>query len=133
MARLVVFGSMGDYPGLEEVTDRVIEAHLGCGRSPGRLPAAGAARHPALGGRPDDAAGQPGRERGRGARGALRPAGAPGRGPRGHVGPVAPSALVAADIRRWQQRIENTVPGGALVMPAGDPIGGSSRGGGRPD
>ncbi len=39
--------------------------------------------------------------------------------------------LVAADVRRWQQRIENTVPGPQLQMPAGDPIGGSSRGGGR--
>ena len=35
--------------------------------------------------------------------------------------------LVAADIRRWQARIENTVPGPQLQMPAGDPIGGSNR------
>ena len=33
--------------------------------------------------------------------------------------------LVAADIRRWQARIENTVPGDALPLPNGDPIGGS--------
>jgi hypothetical protein len=35
--------------------------------------------------------------------------------------------LVAADIRRWQARIENTVPGPQIQMPAGDPIGGSNR------
>ena len=35
--------------------------------------------------------------------------------------------LVAADIRRWQARIENTVPGPQLQMLAGDPIGGSNR------
>ena len=37
--------------------------------------------------------------------------------------------LVVADIRRWQSRIENTVPGPQLQMPAGDPIGGTSRSG----
>ena len=48
------------------------------------------------------------------------------------VGSPSPhQRLVAADIRRWQARIENTVPGPSLRMPAGDPIGGSSRGGGR--
>jgi len=35
--------------------------------------------------------------------------------------------LVAADIRRWQSRTENTEPAPKLQMPAGDPIGGSSR------
>ena len=35
--------------------------------------------------------------------------------------------LVHADIRRWQMRIENTVPAQALPLPAGDPIGGSAR------
>lgn len=37
--------------------------------------------------------------------------------------------LVLSDIRRWQLRIENTVPGPVLELPAGDPIGGSSRSG----
>ncbi len=35
--------------------------------------------------------------------------------------------LVHADIRRWQVRIENTVPAQVLPLPAGDPIGGSAR------
>lgn len=39
--------------------------------------------------------------------------------------------LVVSDIRRWQLRIENTVPGPVLELPAGDPIGGSSRSGNR--
>lgn len=39
--------------------------------------------------------------------------------------------LVLSDIRRWQLRIENTVPGPVLELPAGDPIGGSSRSGNR--
>ena len=39
--------------------------------------------------------------------------------------------LVAADIRRWQSRIENTIPDETLQLPAGDPIGGSSRSNGR--
>jgi len=32
--------------------------------------------------------------------------------------------MVAADIRRWQDRDQNTEPGPKLEMPAGDPIGG---------
>ena len=34
MARLLVFGSMGDYPGLEEVADRVIEHTWGADAAP---------------------------------------------------------------------------------------------------
>jgi hypothetical protein len=37
--------------------------------------------------------------------------------------------LAVADIRRWQSRIDNTTPGPSLQLPAGDPIGGSSRSG----
>ena len=67
-------------------------AHLGRERGPGRLPAARAARRPALRRRPHDAAGQPGRKRRRGAGRARRPAGAAGRGPGGDVRPVTASA-----------------------------------------
>jgi len=35
--------------------------------------------------------------------------------------------LVAADIRRWERRPESVVPGEALEIPPGDPIGGSPR------
>ena len=41
--------------------------------------------------------------------------------------PTEHERLVASDIRRWQLRIENTVPGPVLELPPGDPIGGSSR------
>lgn len=42
---------------------------------------------------------------------------------------TAHERLVASDIRRWQLRIENTIPGPEIELPAGDPIGGSSRSG----
>ena len=45
--------------------------------------------------------------------------------------PTEHERLVVSDIRRWQLRIENTVPGPVLELPAGDPIGGSSRSGNR--
>ena len=48
------------------------------------------------------------------------------------VNPSPHERLVAADIRRWQARIENTTPGASLQLPPGDPIGGrSGRGRGR--
>ena len=132
MARLVVYGSMGDYPDLEEVADRVIEAtwdaaaetdeyrmrvqhaiqravvdrmmrHAGSAEVMTEARAVLADRLDGL---------------------AMRLEGMGSRTPH--------QRLVAADIRRWQARIENTTPGPALELPPGDPIGGSSRGGGRP-
>ena len=127
MARLVVYGSMSDYPDLEEVVDRLIAVTWGA-QTPGddyrqqvlhlaqravvdrmmqqasvagNLPEVRAV----LSDRLDRLAGN------------LEAAGS-----------LSPhERLVAADIRRWQSRIENTVPGPALQMPAGDPIGGSNR------
>lgn len=48
----------------------------------------------------------------------------------GLAGPSPHQRLVAADIRRWQQRIENATPDPSLQLPPGDPIGGSVRGAG---
>ena len=129
MARLVIFGSMGDYPDLEEVTDGLIEATWGASEAEDAyhqrvlhtaqrsvvdqmMQQASMAGNPSevraiLSDRLDVLAS------GIEAEGALSP----------H------RKLVAADIRRWQSRIENTVPGPQLQMPAGDPIGGSSRSG----
>ena len=129
MARLVLFGSMGDYPNLQEVADRLIEATWGASEAEDAyrqqvlhtaqrsvvdqmMQQASMAGNPAevraiLSDRLDQLAS------GIEAEGALSP----------H------RKLVAADIRRWQSRIENTVPGPQLQMPAGDPIGGSSRSG----
>ncbi|MDE2873953.1 MAG: zinc-dependent metalloprotease [Gemmatimonadota bacterium] len=125
MARLVVYGSMDDNPNLEEVVDRLVEAtwaapaqrdeyrtrvqhviqravvdrmmrHAG---SAGTMTEARAV----LSDRLDRLAGQ---------LEALMAASPHQR-------------LVAADIRRWQERIENTTPAPALQLPAGDPIGGN--------
>ena len=127
MARLVVYGSMGDYPDLEEVVDRMIEVTWGAEDRPAdyeqrileiiqRVVAdalmrqGNSAENPAsvravLTDRIDRLA-------------SRLEAGA---------APSPHERLVAADIRRWQSRIENTVPREALELPAGDPIGGSPR------
>ena len=125
MARLVVYGSMDDNPDLEEVVDRLIEATWGApaqrdeyrtrvqhviqravvdrmmrqAGSAGTMTEARAV----LSDRLDRLAGQ---------LEALMAASPHQR-------------LIAADIRRWQQRIENTTPAPSLQLPAGDPIGGN--------
>ena len=132
MARLVVFGSMGDYPGLEEVTDRVIEHTWGADAAPD------AYRQRVLHAIQRSVADRMMQQASQDGNAAEVRAVLSDRLERlaadleGMSAPSPHQRLVAADIRRWQQRIENTVPGGALVMPAGDPIGGSSRGGGPP-
>ena len=129
MARLVLYGSMGDYPNLEEVVDRLIEVTWGVdtrseeyhqrilhtvqrtvidqmmqqATMEGNAPDVRAI----LADRLDNMAST------------LEADG--DRSPH--------ERLAAADIRRWQSRIENTIPGPAIQLPAGDPIGGSPRGG----
>ena len=127
MARLVVYGSMGDYPDLEEVLDRVIEVTWGVQDRDSEyrqrvleitqravaeelMRQGSSAANPAtvravLSDRLERIASE------------LE---APGR-------PSPHERLVAADIRRWQSRTQNTVPGDVLPLPAGDPIGGSPR------
>ena len=129
MARLVVFGSMGDYPDLQEVTDGLIDSTWGASETGDtyRQQVLHTAQRSVVDQMMQQAsmAGNPAEVRailsdrldvlasGIEAEGTLSP----------H------QKLVAADIRRWQSRIENTVPGPQLQMPAGDPIGGSSRSG----
>ncbi len=129
MARLVIFGSMGDYPDLQEVTDGLIESTWGASETGDtyRQQVLHTAQRSVVDQMMQQAsmAGNPAEVRailsdrldvlasGIEAEGALSP----------H------RKLVAADIRRWQSRIENTIPGPQLQMPAGDPIGGSSRSG----
>ena len=133
MARLVVFGSMGDYPGLEEVTDRVIEHTWGADAAPD------AYRQRVLHAIQRSVADRMMQQASQDGNAAEVRAVLSDRLERlaadleGMSAPSPHQRLVAADIRRWQQRIENTVPGGALVMPAGDPIGGSSPEEGGPD
>lgn len=122
MARLVAYGSMGDYPDLEEVIDRLLEVTWGAGLpnndyqrqllhmiqrvtvdemmvqassvdSSGEVKAV-------LGDRLATLANQMERRR----------------------NASAHQSTVAADIRRWQQRPENSIPGPALLLPPGDPI-----------
>ncbi len=125
MARLVVYGSMDDNPDLEEVVDRLIEATWAAPAEPDEyrtrvqhviqravvdrmMRHAGSAgtmteARAVLSDRLDRLAGQ------------LEAL----------MGASPHQRLVAADIRRWQERIENTTPLPSLQLPAGDPIGGN--------
>jgi len=126
MARLVVFGSMGDYPDLEEVVDRLIEVTWNAS------PPADEYRQRILHAAQRSVADQMMRQ----ASSATNPSEVRAilsdrlEGLAAHVEAISALSphqrLVAADIRRWQQRIENTVPGPQLQMPAGDPIGGGN-------
>jgi hypothetical protein len=122
MARLVTYGSMGDYPDLEEVVDSLIE-HTWGAETPedeygqrvlsvvqrvavdemitqaSNTESSGDVRS-VLASRLNELANQLEEER----------------------NPSAHQEGVAADIRRWQQRAENALPEPALQMPAGDPI-----------
>ena len=127
MARLVVFGSMGDYPDLEEVVDRLLAVTWGA-----TMPAddyQAKVLHAIQRVTADEMmrqAGQP--ENAAEVRAILAD--------RLHAladrleGEAAPSPhqrLVAADVRRWESRAADPTPAPPLRMPAGDPIGGSSR------
>ncbi|HSM59622.1 MAG TPA: zinc-dependent metalloprotease [Longimicrobiales bacterium] len=127
MARLVVYGSLGDYPDLEEVTDRLVQATWDAAAPADEyrrrvlhviqravvdrmMQQASMEGNPAevravLSDRLDRLADRI----------------------EAQAQPTPHAKLVAADIRRWEERIENTVPGPMLQMPAGDPIGGSGR------
>ncbi len=122
MARLVAYGSMGDYPDLEEVIDRLLDVTWEGGAadsdyqqqllhvvqrvtidemmvqassddSSGEVKAVLSDRLSTLANR---------LEKRRNA--------------------SAHQTTIAADIRRWQQRPDDSVPGPALQLPAGDPI-----------
>ena len=149
MARLVAYGSMHqDYPNLEEVTDRLIEATWGADKPEDEYElqvlhavqravvdrmmqrASSDASAPevraVLADRLDRLAGQlEGLTEGMGS-GLGRLAGRLGGRVAGDRLEKSPhERLVHADIRRWQARIENTVPEQALPLPSGDPIGGN--------
>lgn len=127
MARLVVYGSMGDYPDLEEVTDRVLDATWGADAPSNdyrgqvlhviqRAVVDQMMQQAAMDGSPAEV------------RAVLSDRLDRLAGDIEEMGSPSPhQRLVAADVRRWQSRIENTVPGPSLQMPAGDPIGGSPR------
>ncbi len=132
MARLVNYGSLGDFPTLEDVTDRVIAATWNMPVPADKYRAriqhivqrtvadhmmtqASLAGNPAevraiLADRLDQLAD------------AIE----------ANTTASPHAKLVAGDVRRWQSRTDGLMPGPKLQMPAGDPIGGSPRGGGSP-
>lgn len=155
MARLVVYGSMDDsYPNLEEVTDRLIDATWGVEKPEDEYrtqvlhavqravvdrmmqQASRAATAPevraVLSDRLDRLAGRLEGLAENMNSGLGRLAGRLGNRITGDRLDRTPhERLVHADIRRWQARIENTVPAPSLQLPPGDPIGGSARSPGR--
>ena len=128
MARLELYGSMGDYPDLDEVADRLMAVTWGVDdpRDEYRMQVLHATQRAVADQMMRQASleGNPSEVRAILADRLDRLA--------AEIEAEASSTphrrLVAADIRRWQSGIENTVPGPAIQLPAGDPIGGSSRG-----
>ena len=147
MARLVAYGSMDeDHPNLEEVADRLIEATWGADKPADEYKlqalrvvqravvdrmmqqASSAAAAPevraVLSDRLDRLAGGLEGLTETTSSGLGRLAGRIGGRLTGDRLSRSPhERLVVADIRRWQARIENTVPARALPLPSGDPIG----------
>jgi hypothetical protein len=125
MARLEVFGSMGDHPDLAEVTDRVIEETWDAAppRDENRQKVQHIVQRAVVDHmmREGSSNGNPAEVRAvlsdRLDQLAARIEA---------TAQTTPHAkLVAADIRRWQDRSDNTEPGPMLTMPPGDPIGSS--------
>ncbi len=125
MARLVSFGSMGDYPDLEEVIDRLVDATWGAQMPANRYRAkvlhaiqrvvADEMMSQAMNG--DNSAEVRAILSHRLDRLADRL--------EGITDPSPHQWLVASDIRRWEDRMEETIPGEALPLAPGDPIGSS--------
>ena len=149
MARLVAYGAMDeDFPNLEEVADRLLEATWGADKPDDEYAlqvlrvvqravvdrmmqqASSAAAAPevraVLSDRLDHLAGSLEGLTETAGSGLGRLAGRIGGRLTGDRLSRSPhERLVVADIRRWQARIENTVPARALPLPSGDPIGSS--------
>lgn len=122
MARLVAYGSMGNYPDLEEVIDRLLEVTWGAATpdSEYRTAVLHVAQRVAVNemmvqASNEDSSGEVKAiladrlHRLAGELEAVR-------------NPSPYQASVAADIRRWQGRSDNAIPAPALEMPPGDPI-----------
>jgi hypothetical protein len=126
MARLVSFGAMGDYPTLEEVVDKLVASTWNAPAPADRYRsqvqhviqravidemmtmAARADNSPEVRAVLSDRLGKL----------ASRL--------EAQAAKSAHEASSAADIRRWERRVERTTPGPALKLPAGDPIGASA-------
>jgi len=127
MARLVLYGSMGDYPDLEEVIDRLLQATW-------EAPTAEddyrqQVLHVIQRAVADQLMQQASREGNASEVRAVLSDRLDRLASRleATASPSPHQRLVAADIRRWQARIDNTIPEPTLQMSPGDPIGGSDR------
>ncbi len=123
MARLVVFGSMGNYPDLEEVIDRLIEVtwNAAVPRTEYRARVLHAIQRVVA----DEMMVQAGSDDNSAEVRAIlsdRLHTLAGR-LEGMSNPSPHQRLVAVDIRRWENRTDDTVPGRALPLAPGDPIG----------
>jgi hypothetical protein len=126
MARMVVFGSMGDYPNLEEVVDRLMEVtwNAAVPRDEYRMRVLHVLQRVVVDEMMLQASSSDNSAEVRAVladrlyrlAGRLEALGEPSPHQR----------LVAADIRRWENRLEDTIPGRPLQVPPGDPIGGAS-------
>lgn len=122
MARLIAYGSMGDYPSLEEVVDRLLEVTWGADVPDSEYKTA--VLHVAQRVTVNEMMVQASSDESSGEVKAvladrLNKLAGELEGMR-NSSPYQASA--AADIRRWQGRSEGAIPGPALEMPSGDPI-----------
>ena len=129
MARLVLYGGMGDYPNLEEVIDRLIQttwnANPGSNEYHQRI--LHAVQRTVIDQMMQQAAMEGNAPDVRAILADRLETMAQSLEAKDDTSPH--ERLAAADIRRWQSRIDNTTPGPSIQLPAGDPIGGSSRSG----
>jgi len=125
MARLVTFGSMGDYPTLDEVVDRLVAATWDASvpANPYRVQILHAAQRAVI-----DAMMVQASSAGNSA--SVRSVLSDRLGKlatriEAQATRTAHQVAAAADIRRWEKRPEATVPVQGRTLPAGDPIGGA--------
>lgn len=122
MARLLAYGSMGDYPDLEEVLDRLLDVTWGASLPSDEYKAQvlQVVQRVTVNEMMVQASNQEGSGEVRAVLAdRLNKLAANLEGLRN---PSPYQASAVADIRRWQQRADDGVPGPALQMPPGDPI-----------
>lgn len=127
MARLVSFGSMGDYPPLEEVVDKLVAATWNAPVPTNRYRAQ--VQHVIQRAVVDEMMTMASRADNSAAVRAIlsdRLGKLAGRVELQAASRTAHGRSVAADIRRWERRVDRLVPGPVLKLPAGDPIGASA-------
>lgn len=122
MSRLVAYGSMGDYPDLEEVVDRLLEVTWSADSASNDYQQE--MLHMVQRVTTDEMMVQASSENASGAVKAVladRLGKLADRMDRQRTASAHQSS-VAADIRRWQQRSMDAIPRPALLLPPGDPI-----------